>query len=457
LSRKFTLEEAQQEFISRDYIPLFKTYKDCHEKLLVQTKEGYKVVTCLSNLKNEQIPNKFDKSNLYTIENIKLWCKLNNKEFELISDKYEGNNKKLKWKCLKEDCKEIFEMNWSNIYIGQNCPYCCGVQVGLSNCLATKRPDLAKEWHPTKNGDLTPYDVTCGSHKNVWWLCQKCNYEWQTAICNRNNGSDCPKHKFEKISIANSIPTKDNNLLIMFPDLCKEWNYDKNIKNPEEYCMGSNKKVWWKCEERHEWEAAINNRCNGNNCPYCNGNKVCIDNCLQTINIKLSKEWNFDKNKDLTPYDVMANSNKKVWWKCNICNYEWIAVINNRNRGKGCPKCNESKGESKIKQYLENKNIKYESQYRFILCKNIRPLPFDLYLSKYNVCIEFDSELHYKSIDYFGGELAFKKRQQNDKIKTKYCQDNNILLLRIPYWEFNNIEKILDEFLLSVNNQTNIE
>ena len=101
---------------------------------------------------------------------------------------------------------------------------------------------------------------------------------------------------------------------------------------------------------------------------------------------------------------------------------------------------------------VHNNNIQYISQYRFDDCKNIRTLPFDFYLPDYNTCIEYDGELHYKAVDYFGGDEALSNTQFRDDIKTQYCLNNNIRLIRIPYWEFNNIDKILSETLLTNKN-----
>jgi len=148
-----------------------------------------------SLLKGHHPPRKFDTSNIYTIQNIILWCKLEKKLFELISNKYEGNKIKLKWQCLKDGCKEVFEANWSDISQEKGCGYCCVApkQVGISNCLATKNPILASEWHPTENGDLTPYDVTENSNKKVWWKCKECGREWPSTIGGRSFGNGCPE------------------------------------------------------------------------------------------------------------------------------------------------------------------------------------------------------------------------------------------------------------------------
>ena len=116
-------------------------------------------------------------------------------------------------------------------------------------------------------------------------------------------------------------------LSIENPELAKEWHPTKNGKlTPNDVTPGSGRKVWWICNKGHEWMALIGDRSNGNNCPYCSGHRVCKDNCLATLNPKLSQEWHPTKNGKLTPNDVMAGSIKKVWWICNK-GHEWEAKI----------------------------------------------------------------------------------------------------------------------------------
>lgn len=103
--------------------------------------------------------------------------------------------------------------------------------------------------------------------------------------------------------------------------------------------------------------------------------------------------------------------------------------------GQGCPKCNQSKGEKEIEKILIQNNIEFENQKRFKNCINKKTLPFDFYLPKYNICIEFDGIQHFESLDIFGGEIEFQKRKINDNIKNKFCKDNNIKLIRIKYDE----------------------
>jgi len=113
------------------------------------------------------------------------------------------------------------------------------------------------------------------------------------------------------------------------------------------------------------------------------------------------------------------------------------------NKSQGCPTCNKSKGEKKIQRILEQLNIQYHPQYKFDKCFNKRKLPFDFYLPKHNMCIEFDGEQHFFPVEKFGGVKAFEYIKVNDEIKDKYCKENNILLIRISYKQINKIKQII--------------
>ena len=144
--------------------------------------------------------------------------------------------------------------------------------------------------------------------------------------------------------------TKKNSLESLYPELVKEWDYDKNGKlTPDDFVSGSNVSVFWRCSKGHSWEAVISSRVRGNGCPFCSNKRVLEGyNDLLTLNPKLASEWNYDKNKELrnkkgedisTPNKVMAVSTYKVWWRCSTCGYEWQANIDCRNNGNGCRKC----------------------------------------------------------------------------------------------------------------------
>ena len=208
--------------------------------------------------------------------------------------------------------------------------------------LLLSNPNLAKEWNCEKNGNLKPEHFTKNSGKKVWWKCSE-GHEWQATIDHRNKGRGCPYCSSRKVLKGY------NDLETVNPTLAKDWHYDKNNGlTPADVMPNSNKKVWWKCSEGHEWQARIIERNRGNSCPYCSGRyAVKGENDLQTVNPSLAKEWNYEKNDGLTPMDVLPNSNKKVWWKCSE-GHEWQARIADRNKSRGCPICRKIKSKKKI-------------------------------------------------------------------------------------------------------------
>jgi len=251
-----------------------------------------------------------------------------------------GSGKKVWWVCNKGHEWEATIAHRSDINKPTRCPYCSGRRACSDNNLEVLNPSLAKEWHPTKNGNHSPDMVTPSSGKKAWWVCNK-GHEWKAAIYSRQK-SGCPYCSNRKID-------SDNNLEVLNSSLAKEWHPTKNGNLfPDMVALGSKKKVWWVCNKGHEWEAAICNRTTPKQprgCPYCAGKRVCSDNNLAILNPSLSKQWHPTKNTDLSPDMVTLGSNKKVWWVCNK-GHEWEAAICNRTTPKqptGCPHCSRRK------------------------------------------------------------------------------------------------------------------
>ena len=197
-------------------------------------------------------------------------------------------------------------------------------------------PSIAKEWHPTKNKNLSPRDVTCGSNRKIWWI-GICGHEWQEAVCHRTRGrTGCPYCSGHRVlSGFNDLATKN-------PRLASEWNYGKNGSlSPRMVAKSSNKKVWWKCSKcGYEWESTINNRDRGNGCPCCS-NRVVVPgiNDILTVDPTLAQEWDYEQNEGLLPKQVTPGSGKKVWWKCSKCGHKWKTTVASRYQGTGCPNC----------------------------------------------------------------------------------------------------------------------
>lgn len=245
-----------------------------------------------------------------------------------------GSHKKVWWKC-----KEGHE--WQAIIKsrvqGCGCPVCSDrvIIVGI-NDLKTSYPAIAAEWHPTKNGDVLPTSVSAGTRRKYWWRCEQ-GHEWNAAVSSRTRGSGCP------VCAGKQVAKGFNDLASLFPELAKEWVIEKNLPlTPESVTPYSNKRVWWRCERGHEWQAYIPSRTSSSSgCPYCTGRKVLAGfNDLATVYPEIAAQWHPEKNGELTPDMVTAGSKKRVWWIC-ADGHVWRAIVCSRTgkRKHGCPIC----------------------------------------------------------------------------------------------------------------------
>lgn len=184
-----------------------------------------------------------------------------------------GSWKKIWWICDKGHSYLMSVVNKAKRK--NSCPICSNrIVLEGYNDLKTKFPELVKEWNYKKNKNLTPEKVVSGSNKKVWWICQKCGYEWEATIVSRTiTGNGCRNCAIN--SVGNKIKSKKlekyGDLTKTHPELVKEWNYEKNGDlKPECFHLGSTEKVWWRCPNGHEYEQIIYARTKDNyNCPVC--------------------------------------------------------------------------------------------------------------------------------------------------------------------------------------------
>lgn len=230
------------------------------------------------------------------------------------------------------------------------------------------------------DGDILFSKEYIDVHAKLEIICHECEQHYFIRYNNFKEGHRCFNCSHREIWKHHRRITETNNLLYLFPDIAKEWDYNNNNSVPEEYA---------------------------------------------------------------------PHSGFIVNWVCSNCGNKYSSSISNRTRfNNGCPNCNVSKGENKIKLFMNNLAIWFIQQYKFEDCKYKRKLPFDFYLPEYNVCIEYQGEQHFRSADFANkgekwAEKEFKELQKRDKIKLNYCKKNKIKLIIIPYWEFKNIEQIL--------------
>lgn len=165
------------------------------------------------------------------------------------------------------------------------------------------------------------------------YICVNFNKKLQVSI-------DIERDYYEILSHISRMQKEKS---IYNSQLISEWNYEKNGElNPRTISIGSKRKVWWICNNGHEWQAVVYSRASSQKCgcPYCAGQKVVSGwNDLETNYANIAKEWDYNKNKSIIPSQIMPHSNKKYWWKCSKCDYSWQASAAHRVEGRGCPNC----------------------------------------------------------------------------------------------------------------------
>lgn len=245
-----------------------------------------------------------------------------------------GSNKKVWWFC--SECQESWERPTGNRTISYTgCPYCSGQKVSSGkNDLATTHPEIAKQWHPTLNGDLKPTDVTHGSGKKVWWVCEL-GHEYQAIICNKTGKrkDGCP------ICSGRVILPGYNDLSTRYPEIAKLFIPELNngIKS-NEIAPFSNKKYKWKCVNGHIFEKTVNQVVSGEGCPICINRKVLKGyNDLQTTNPELASMWDYSLNK-ITPTEITTTSTIAYNWVCKE-GHRFSKSIYRLLSGEQCPYC----------------------------------------------------------------------------------------------------------------------
>lgn len=248
-----------------------------------------------------------------------------------------GTNKSIWWLCREDSAHEWSASGGARLR-GRGCPFCSSQSLLTGfNDMATTHPDLAAEWHPTKNAELTPAQVFASTGRNLWWRCSAdYSHEWQAKGGNRVTGSGCPV-------CSNRVALRgQNDLETTAPNLASQWDHERNGSlKPSDLVAGSHKSVWWLCDvnPRHSWQATVGHRTR-TGCPICSNRKVLTgENDLESTNPALAKQWHKTKNGSLLPSALTRGSAKKIWWTCpKDERHEWHASIATRETN-GCPFC----------------------------------------------------------------------------------------------------------------------
>lgn len=279
------------------------------------------------------------------------------------------------WYCGKKElcgCYHVWDTPICNRTAKKprGCPWCAGQKrcehmMTETFSLQAKFPEIAKQFHPTKNGDLQPNQLSAHSNESVWWLCPNkcdmgCPHEYQTMVSNKTKGQGCPFSGCcpnpKKSCIHTSLQTTH-------PEIVKYWDTEKNkddngtIILPEHVTHGSNFMAHWKCPKTciegcsHTWKATVASTVREKECDiclYCSGQKICPHTSLQYLYPDIAKEWHPTKNVNefgivISVEQVFPMSGQKAWWICpNPCQFgcvhEYEMIIANRtDKNQNCP------------------------------------------------------------------------------------------------------------------------
>ena len=238
-------------------------------------------------------------------------------------------SKDILWVC---DLGHEYEAKISQIQKGRKCPYCSGRKL-LSgfNDLKTVHPELSKE--VSGKYILKPEEIRFKQRKDVLWFCEK-GHEWEASIYERVQGNSCPYCSNRRNLLGY------NDLLSLYPTLAETFDEKKNKIKVSEYFPRNTDKLWWLCNDGHSYQTTFESKKKETTCLVClNRTVISGFNDLQTTHPELSKQWDYDKNKEVSPYNSAAGSIKKVWWLCDL-GHSWKSEIRKRAMYKrNCPYC----------------------------------------------------------------------------------------------------------------------
>jgi hypothetical protein len=447
------------EFYRSGYI-LLDQYKNARTKMELVDQDGYKYLASYGAFdyrrkKNIQL-SRFGNGNPFSLDNVSLFLSKYFPNVHLEKDqKWIGVNKNLNF---YDDDGYKYNISFSNIQSG----YKRGSileRFGKSNCYAKYNINI---YLNNKNSRYQLFDDTEYSG-----VLEKMIFKDLDGFMYFTNFANV-KDSIERNYFLAKVDMKNLYSLDNIENWIKIENKPFKLINGQEYISCSSK-LKFKCLNCRDdeipftsnWISIIANH----GCGICAGSQVGKYNSLFYKNNKICEYWDFEKNYPIEPKDIVCGSNKFYYWKCENCKISYLASPNSRFhiQKSYCKKCTRlfSNGAKNIfiflEKYKNNKKINFEIEHTFKNCKYIHPLHFDFIIWDYfdknkYMLVEYQGEGHFVPVDFAGkgikwAELTFEKNKIRDNIKRDYCKNNNIKLIEIPYWDFNNIESILTKEL----------
>ena len=477
---RYTFEQVKEIIEGKGYELLSDEYKGNKVNLKIRDTDGYLGFAPFASIQNNTTFRKFYTLNPFTLDNIKNWLIVEKKPFELLDNEYIDKSHKMKWKC--NICNKEFKRDWNSVINGRGCLHC-----KFDN---NDSEDFVKEKWVDDLITSKGYEWIAGEYKTQstkLTIKDKIGYKYKVSIVNFKNGVRL--HKFnslnvfckENVNLWFSLNMPDYKLLTegkitnrVNVDLVDQYGYYYNCKF--RHLIEGSKPVRFDVENIHSIKniqhyldehlpdyKVLDNKFNG-----INNKTTLIDDYgyyyevlwgnimlghmpvrfhkFNNYTIHNIRNWIKLNNKDyMLLSDNYVSSSDTLSFKCtnNNCggifsiSYSGLMALKN-----GCPICSVSRGEYEIRLFLNRNDIDYIPQMKFdnLLGVGGGKLSYDFYLPEHNLLCEYQGEFHDREV-FKGHDL--EKQKEHDRRKREYAKNNNIKLLEIWYWEFDNIEEIL--------------
>lgn len=353
-----------------------------------------------------------------------------------VLGQYDGNAKHVLCECRV--CGHKWDVLPNSLLSGHGCIICGNKRSGMVRSKTHQQflDELSKV-----TTTIVPLEEYKTALTKIWVKCTECGRMWQVEPNSLLQGKGC--------SVCNSIrggkklrKSHDQFVHELFE------KYPNLVVNSKYITMHHN--VNFTCTEcNNTFDRVAADIFYNGGCPICNVNNLPQrqPKSLEKFLLDLQQT-----NGDISYIDGYTKASDRVHVKCNICGHDWYPVGTSLTSGVGCPICNMSHGERKIKDYLNSYGYSYIQQKTFVGLVGVGggDLSYDFYVPDYNVLIEFQGEYH-DGTAKIQTSMEFFKQQEHDLRKRQYAEKHNIYLLEIWYYDYHNIESILDDCFTKQN------
>lgn len=423
---KYDIECVKGYLNDINYILLSKEYINSKSKLNMICDKGHEISMTFEVIKRggrcKQCANK-NLSILKKLDYDDVRTYIESFGYKMLSEKYESNTSKIKIKC---SCGNIYNTTYASFKKGNRCRICMAKKVG-KNLKFTY--EYVKEYIESFGYKLISNEYV-NAKKKIKIQCEK-NHIYEAPFYRFKSGNRCPVCSHEKLNKSQTYSY----------DYVKQYIYDEGFELLSTDYVNSSTHLDIKCGKGHIFKSTFSNFKSNKGCKQCANDKLKLD--YNVVRQEIEKEGYFLIS------DIYKNARSKLSIRCDK-NHTYSTTYTNFKSGNRCPICNNSKGEQKIFKYLNDIGAVFIYQKIFdgLIGVKGKNLSYDFYLPDYNLLIEYQGEQHEKFIPGFQNSYEdFKRQLEHDKRKRQYAKDNNVKLLEIWYYDFDNIESILKEKL----------